>query len=253
MRKAFLTVFFLVLMLALSLTLISCNGGSGESVTLYVYNWGEYISDGSEDTVDVNAEFERYCREELGLNVKVNYSTFSSNEDMYAKISSGSAVYDVVIPSDYMIQRMISENLLKPLDLSLIPNYAEARVLGKVRCPKYIGGKPEVNAVPGAAGKDTTYYVYATKNGAYYHIDEHCSGMQNAERVKLSDMLASNRPACPVCCTAVEMTVFVSRTSPYYHSYSGCSGLRDPMSDTLVHAMATGLERCPLCWQTADK
>lgn len=131
--------------------------------------------------------------------------------------------------------------------------YAEARVLGKVRCPKCIGGTPEVNAVPGAAGKDTTYYVYATKNGAYYHIDEHCSGMQNAERVKLADMLASNRPACPVCCTAVEMTVFVSRTSPYYHSYSGCTGLRDPMSDTLVHAMATGLERCPLCWQTADQ
>ena len=124
MKKVFLLLFFLILMLALSLTLISCNEASKDAITLYVYNWGEYISDGSEDTLDVNAEFERYCREELGLNVKVNYSTFSSNEDMYAKISSGSAVYDVVIPSDYMIQRMVSEKLLKPLDLSLIPNYA---------------------------------------------------------------------------------------------------------------------------------
>ena len=59
----------------------------------------------------------------LGKNVKVNYSTYSSNEDMYAKISSGAAVYDVIIPSDYMIQRMIAEGLLMPLDLSKIPNY----------------------------------------------------------------------------------------------------------------------------------
>ena len=106
-----------------TLLLSSCSEAEGEVITLYVYNWGEYISDGSEGTLDVNAEFEAYCREELGLNVKVNYSTFSSNESMYAKISSGSAAYDVIIPSDYMIQRMVLEGLLQPLDLSLIPNY----------------------------------------------------------------------------------------------------------------------------------
>lgn len=111
---------------AILLSLVSCsNSGEngGKTVTLYVYNWGEYISDGSEDTLNVNAEFERYCRETLGMNVKVNYSTFSSNEDMYAKISSGAAVYDVIIPSDYMIQRMIGEGLIAPLDLDRIPNY----------------------------------------------------------------------------------------------------------------------------------
>ena len=113
----------LFLLCAIPLLLSSCSEAEGEVITLYVYNWGEYISDGSEGTLDVNAEFEAYCREELGLNVKVNYSTFSSNESMYAKISSGSAAYDVIIPSDYMIQRMVAENLLQPLDLSLIPNY----------------------------------------------------------------------------------------------------------------------------------
>ena len=113
----------LVLLLLGSAMLASCGEGNGEMQTLYVYNWGEYISDGSEGTLNVNAEFERYCREELGINVKVNYSTFSSNEDMYAKISSGSASYDVIVPSDYMIQRMVSEQLLLPLDLSKIPNY----------------------------------------------------------------------------------------------------------------------------------
>lgn len=111
----------------LLLPMASCagktDGDDGKAVTLYVYNWGEYISDGSEGCLDVNAEFETYCREVLGKNVKVNYSTYSSNEDMYAKISSGAAVYDVIIPSDYMIQRMIAEGLLMPLDLSKIPNY----------------------------------------------------------------------------------------------------------------------------------
>lgn len=100
---------------------------NSRSVTLYVYNWGEYISDGYEDTVDVNGEFETYCREVLGKNVKVNYSTFSSNEDMYAKVSSGAALYDVIIPSDYMIERMIKEGRLLPLHMENIPNYAYIR------------------------------------------------------------------------------------------------------------------------------
>ena len=121
-RFACIYTAFLALLLLTCIGLSSC-GGSEEVQTLYVYNWGEYISDGSEGTVDVNAEFEKYCREELGKNVEVNYSTFSSNEDMYAKISSGSSTYDVIIPSDYMIQRMVHEDLLAPLDLSKIPNY----------------------------------------------------------------------------------------------------------------------------------
>ena len=123
--KRFVSVYLILLLLlcAVCIGLSSCGGESGEAVTLYVYNWGEYISDGSEDSLDVNAAFEEYCKEVLGINVEVNYSTFSSNEDMYAKISSGSATYDVIIPSDYMIQRMVSEQLLAPLDLSKIPNY----------------------------------------------------------------------------------------------------------------------------------
>lgn len=82
-----------------------------------VYNWGEYISDGSEDTLDVNKEFEK----ETGI--KVNYTTFDSNENMYNKIKGGGANYDIVIPSDYMIERMINEELLEKIDLNNIPNY----------------------------------------------------------------------------------------------------------------------------------
>lgn len=83
-----------------------------------VYNWGEYISDGSDDTVDVNALFEK----ETGI--KVNYTTFDSNENMYNKLKSGGANYDIVIPSDYMIARLIEEGLVQKIDFGNIPNYS---------------------------------------------------------------------------------------------------------------------------------
>lgn len=88
-----------------------------KGTVLNVYNWGEYISDGSEDSLDVNKYFEELT------GIKVNYTNFDSNEDMYAKIKSGGANYDLVIPSDYMIQRMIEEEMLLPLDYDNIPNY----------------------------------------------------------------------------------------------------------------------------------
>ena len=121
MKKFIPFAILLFTLVALCFTLSSC--GSEEVTTLYVYNWGEYISDGSEDSLDTNKAFEEYYYEKTGKRVVVNYSTFSSNESMYAKIESGSASYDVIIPSDYMIQRMVKENLLAPLDLSKIPNY----------------------------------------------------------------------------------------------------------------------------------
>jgi len=111
----------LILTFCVALALVS-----EKTVTLNVYNWGEYISDGSEDSYDTNAEFERYCRETLGMNVKVNYITYTSNEDLYAKLSSGAVSYDVIIPSDYMIARLASEGLLQKLDYSNIPNYDTA-------------------------------------------------------------------------------------------------------------------------------
>ncbi len=85
--------------------------------TLNIYNWGEYISDGSEDSMDVNREFEELT------GIKVNYTNFDSNEDMYAKLKSGGANYDLVIPSDYMIEKLIKEGLLEKLDMNNIPNF----------------------------------------------------------------------------------------------------------------------------------
>ena len=118
--KKIISVFFAILLLATPFLLTSCGKSdegeeavSGETTTLYVYNWGEYISDGSDDSIDVNRAFEEYCRKVLKKNVKVNYSTYSSNEDLYAKLSSGAVSYDVVIPSDYMAARLAAEGLIR--------------------------------------------------------------------------------------------------------------------------------------------
>ena len=125
MKKHISRLLLVGIFMALCVGAFSACEERDEVLTLYVYNWGEYISDGYDDSVDTNAEFEKYCKEVLGLTVKVNYSTFASNESMYAKVSSGSAKYDVIIPSDYMIERMVKEDMLAPLDLSKIPNYAD--------------------------------------------------------------------------------------------------------------------------------
>lgn len=82
-----------------------------------VYNWGQYISDGTDDSLDVIKAFE----EETGI--KVNYLTFDSNESMYTKLKTGGTTFDVIIPSDYMIAKLISEDMLEPLNFDNIPNY----------------------------------------------------------------------------------------------------------------------------------
>ena len=110
-----------LLLLPLVFVFSSCESDGGVT-TLYVYNWGEYISDGSDDSLDSNEAFEEWYYEEYGERVKVNYSTYSSNEDLYAKISSGTVNYDVIVPSDYMIERMIKEDILSPLNYENIPN-----------------------------------------------------------------------------------------------------------------------------------
>ena len=117
--KKKMTLLAAILLLALCLT--GCGGK--ETLTLNVYNWGEYISDGSEDSFDTIREFETWYEETYGQKVTVNYSTYASNEDMYNKISSGAVSYDVIIPSDYMIAKMAEENLLHPLNFENIPNY----------------------------------------------------------------------------------------------------------------------------------
>ena len=116
--------FFVVVLLVTGIVFFVTAGK--EVVTINVYNWGEYISDGGEDSYDTNAEFEKWYEEQLGGNVdvRVNYTTYASNEDLYAKLKSGAGGYDVIIPSDYMIERLKADGLIQTLDLTKIPNYS---------------------------------------------------------------------------------------------------------------------------------
>lgn len=88
-----------------------------EPVTINVYNWGQYISDGTDGCLDVNKAFTE------ATGIKVNYMTFDSNETMYTKLKTGGSTYDIIIPSDYMIARLIAEDMLEEIDFSNIPNY----------------------------------------------------------------------------------------------------------------------------------
>lgn len=107
----------LVIFLGLALSPFFKNNSRESGPTINVYNWGEYISDGSDGNLNVNAEFTK----ETGI--KVNYTTFQSNEALFAKLLSGGTKYDVIIPSDYMISKLIEKNMLRKLDFSKIPNY----------------------------------------------------------------------------------------------------------------------------------
>lgn len=122
MKKFIALSLAIVMTLSFAVLFSSCGGGS-ESLTLNVYNWGEYISDGSEGSLNTVSAFEDWYEENYGVKVKVNYSTYASNEDMYAKLSSGAVSYDVIIPSDYMIARLKAEDMLLPLNFDNIPNY----------------------------------------------------------------------------------------------------------------------------------
>lgn len=88
----------------------------GQNITLNVSNWGEYLSINDPDSLDVNRAFEELT------GVKVNYKTIETNEAMYSKLKGSGADYDIIIPSDYMISKMIQENMLQKLDFNNIPN-----------------------------------------------------------------------------------------------------------------------------------
>ena len=92
----------IVMATAVALSFGGCAGKQGVPLTgetINVYNWGEYIANGDDGSMDVIAEFTKRT------GIEVNYTTFASNEEMYAKISSGAADYDVIIPSEYMIEK----------------------------------------------------------------------------------------------------------------------------------------------------
>lgn len=105
-------IFAFLLVVALSLGgLTACSGNSKEQ--LYVYNWGDYIDESVLQTFE----------EETGIHVV--YENYATNEEMYTKIARGGSTYDIAIPSEYMIEKMIREDLVEPIDLTKITNWGK--------------------------------------------------------------------------------------------------------------------------------
>ncbi len=129
----------ITLILTVVLLLICCSCDSQEEIVLNVFNWGEYIADGEgsweyEDEngnvteiafPDINECFEEYyAQKHPNKKVRVNYTTYASNEEMYAKLTTSDASYDIIVPSDYLIPQLVRENLIQPLDINNIPNFS---------------------------------------------------------------------------------------------------------------------------------
>ncbi|MBR1731556.1 MAG: spermidine/putrescine ABC transporter substrate-binding protein [Ruminococcus sp.] len=114
MKKFISIALALVMLSGIAALFTSC--GSSYDGEINVYNWGEYIADGSDCTVEMIQKFEDE------YNIKVNYTTYETNEELYNLIKSSNSSYDVIFPSDYMVEKLISENLLQKLDKSKIPN-----------------------------------------------------------------------------------------------------------------------------------
>ena len=95
--------------LLLALVVMGCNVSDERAHTLKVYNWGDYIDE------DLIAEFEQWYEEQTGEPVQIIYQTFDINEVMLAKIENGMADFDVVCPSEYIVERMMRNELLLPI------------------------------------------------------------------------------------------------------------------------------------------
>ena len=135
MKRKIVSLIAVVLMVVLAAASLS---GCGEKQkTLTVFNWFDYIDE------DVIKMFE----DETGI--KVTYTNFTTNEEMFAKLEKSSGAYDVIFPSDYIIERMIASDMLAELDLSKMPN--TANLIDWCRTPDY---DPE--------GKYSVAYMWGT-------------------------------------------------------------------------------------------
>ena len=116
--------------LAICFGITGCNNNNANDndlegdVVLNVYNCADYICETDEEsgTIGVVEQFEQYCKDTYNVNVKVNYSTYETNEDMYNQLRAGGIQYDLICPSDYMIDKLIMNDMILPLT-SQIENY----------------------------------------------------------------------------------------------------------------------------------
>lgn len=126
--KKFISI---ILALALCTTFAVLFTGCGTSYEgeINVYNWGENISNGEDGSMDVIAEFESK------YNIKVNYTNYETNEEMYNILKNSNSNYDVIIPSDYMISKLIEEDMLAEINFDNVPNFKN--IMDRFKNPEF--------------------------------------------------------------------------------------------------------------------
>ena len=171
-----------------SLTLLAaaallCGCAQDRSQILKVYNWSDYIDE------TVIEEFESWYEEQTGEPVKVIYQTFDINETMLSKIEKGHEDYDVVCPSDYIIERMLASDLLLPIDRDFgeTPNYIDDNMSPYIRAcfDKMIGNGKNANDYAVGYMWGTTGILYNAK----YVTEEEASTWDILRNDKFADKI----------------------------------------------------------------
>ena len=170
-----------LILLAAAALLCSC--GQDRQEILKVYNWSDYIDE------TVIGEFEAWYEEQTGEPVRVIYQTFDVNETMLSKIEKGHEDYDVVCPSDYIIERMLASDLLLPIDRDFgqTPNYIDDNLSPYIRdCfDKMIGNGKNANDYAVGYMWGTTGILYNAK----YVTDEEASTWDIIRNPKFADKI----------------------------------------------------------------
>ena len=164
--------------------LLLCGCAQDRDQILKVYNWSDYIDE------SVIPEFEEWYQEQTGESVKVIYQTFDVNETMLSKIEKGQEDYDVVCPSDYIIERMLQSGLLLPIDrdFGTTPNYIDDNLSPYIRaCFDKMVGLEGQNANDYAVGYmwGATGILYNAK----YVTDEEASSWDVLRNPKFADKI----------------------------------------------------------------
>ena len=164
MERKFLSMILIAL---LALILTACGGGTGEgelAEELHIYNWSEYIDP------------EVYEAFEAEYGVKVIEDTFSSNEELLAKLQAGASGYDLIVPSDYMVEIMIEEELLAEINHENISNISNLAPLfqappydpGLVYCIPYQWGTTGIGYNSDEVEPDSWAYIFDPEMAAEY-------------------------------------------------------------------------------------
>lgn len=171
----------LLVLIASACMICGCAGDRSE--VLKVYNWSDYIDE------TVIGDFEAWYEEQTGEKVKVIYQTFDINETMLSKIEKGHEDYDVVCPSDYIIERMLREDLLLPVgrDFGQTPNYIDGNVAPYIRScfDKMEGHGKNANDYSVGYMWGTTGILYNAK----YVTDEEASSWDIIRNPKFADRI----------------------------------------------------------------